>query len=84
MSNEELLNYFQERGLQVTIKDNLVGLSKNRHTIVKGKARTVHFYPTTGTIYCDPVKSKFKPYRLKEANFQRALERVVGLSNLGY
>lgn len=75
---DEILNFFEERKVQVEVKNR-----DNYHMVVTGDERVVNFYPTTGTINCNPCK-KYRAFSLKGARHEVALNRVVDLANIGY
>ena len=75
----QVAEYFRSLGLEVKYTPN-----KSGHVQVIGKERKVNFYATTGTIHANPVKGKFKEYKLRGASNKRGLERVVSLANHGY
>lgn len=83
-SVSDIIDFFTSRNVQAKDSRGLETARKHAHLIIKGKERTVNYYPNTGTIYCEPVKNKFKPYKLKNTNQDRALERILSLANFGY
>lgn len=77
---QQVAEYFRARGLDATCNTS----TQNGHVRVKGQARTVDFYPTTGTIHANPVKGKYRAYKLRGASNERGLERVVSLATHGH
>ena len=75
---QEILSYFKDRKVKVKVNN-----TDNYHMTITGDERTVHFYPTTGTINCNPC-DKYKPFKLRGAHHETALARVVDLANIGY
>lgn len=73
-----ILDGLKHRGLNFTLHNE-----KNLHVIVKGPAREVHFYGTTGTVHARPDNG-LQQYWLRGASLEAALDRVAGLSNAGH
>jgi len=76
---EEILDFFEDRKVTVEVANR-----KNYHLIVTGTERVVNFYPTTGTISCNPCKKHKKAFNLKDTKHETALNRVVDIANIGY
>lgn len=74
----DIISYFESRNVKVEVKNH-----DNFHMVITGEERIVNFYPTTGTINCNPSK-KYKPFKLKGAKHETAIKRVVDLANIGY
>lgn len=79
LSWRQIVAYLEDKGCKVTYT-----ATKSEHFIVVGKVRTVNYYGTTGTVHANPVKGQFPYYIQRGMEQMRALERVVGLSNVGY
>jgi|AntDeeMinimDraft_5_1070356.scaffolds.fasta_scaffold35666_1 hypothetical protein len=57
---------------------------KNMHMTVRGKARRVDYYPTTGTVTAAPVRRKARGTRTRGLNFELGLTLIRELAdNLG-
>lgn len=75
---QQILDGLKYRGLNFKLHND-----KNLHVIVKGPAREVHFYGTTGTVHARPDGGR-QEYWLRGASLEAALDRVTGLSNTGH
>jgi len=64
-------------GLSVFERDNLnmncKGMANNHLTIVGG-IRKVDFWPTTGTVYANGVKGKFRAFKEKKSSVEVAIK----------
>lgn len=76
---QDIKDYFYDRNVEVEVKN-----CKNYHMVITGSERIVNFYPTTGTISCNPCSKHKKPFNLRGAKHETALKRVVDLANIGY
>jgi hypothetical protein len=75
---KEIISFFESKNLTVVINN-----TKNYHMTITGELRIVQFYPTTGTVNCQPCK-KYKAVKLRDSNPEFAMNRVVDLANLGW
>ncbi len=74
----EILNDFRAKGFKAEMKN-----SANFHMVITGEKRVVNFYPTTGTVQCNPAEG-FKPFKLIGAKPETAILRVADLARYGY
>lgn len=79
LTPQQVIDYLTDKGCVVEYTG-----TKSKHFKVTGKVRVVNYYGTTGTVHANPVKDKFPQYVQRGMEQMRALERVVGLANVGY
>lgn len=74
----KIVNDFISKGFKAELKN-----VKNYHIVVTGEKRIVNYYPTTGTVQCNPAEG-FKPFKLIGAKHDMAILRVADLARYGY
>lgn len=75
---KEIMEHFKNKGFKVELKN-----IDNFHMVITGEKRVVNFYPSTGTIQCNPAKG-LKPFKLIGAKPETALLRVADIARHGY
>ena len=78
MNERRMIERVLAAGLSVAQHDNSQGFGKpTEHYSIIGGARRVEFYPSTGMIFSNPVKDKFKQARIPRGNIDRAIKLAV-------
>lgn len=78
LSNQAIIDTFTAAGVTVTLKN-----SNNRHFKVKGHARPVELYATTGTVNAAQHQHR-KACTARNMSPERAIERAISLAKHGH
>ena len=69
-----VINKIMDAGLSVKENEHGHKFTPVIHVTIIGGVRKVEFYPTTGTVYANPVKGEFRQVRIKKSNVETAIK----------